>query len=302
MDLKELLPVLLITVFAIISAAKKKKQPVSESEEQADTAPSDSPWDDLMRELKKGGGADTESAADSRPVQRTVPDADALPTEMLSYDDEAIEAFENRTVFSYDDMVGDNAPEPMSTADQGNSGFFRKGVSGRFRSENGRAVFRNSQTAFLNFFSMYSDADSAEPIRADYSDSYSLDVSSDAELRPGKLLESVFSDTPRWVNGLMKIRNALVAPFGLKTGESRVFRKAIVEESEREAVLSNDDKHLIFTVSLSVLPRPDGVRRISISTAVQYHNRLGRIYFALIRPFHRIIIRRMLRRIASSVG
>ena len=88
---------------------------------------------------------------------------------------------------------------------------------------------------------MYSDADSAEPIRADYSDSYSLDVSSDAELRPGKLLESVFSDTPRWVNGLMKIRNALVAPFGLKTGESRVFRKAIVEESEREAVLSNDD-------------------------------------------------------------
>lgn len=41
---------------------------------------------------------------------------------------------------------------------------------------------------------MYSDADSAEPIRADYSDSYSLDVSSDAELRPGKLLESVFSD------------------------------------------------------------------------------------------------------------
>lgn len=115
---------------------------------------------------------------------------------------------------------------------------------------------------------MYSDADSAEPIRADYSDSYSLDVNSDAELRPGKLLESVFSDTPRWVNGLMKIRNALVAPFGLKTGESRVFRKAIVEESEREAVLSNDDKHLIFTVSLSVLPRPDGVRRISISTAV----------------------------------
>ena len=87
MDLKELLPVLLITVFAIISAAKKKKQPVSESEEQADTAPY----------------------------------ADALPTEMLSYDDEAIEAFENRTVFSYDDMVGDNAPEPMSTADQGNS-------------------------------------------------------------------------------------------------------------------------------------------------------------------------------------
>ena len=149
---------------------------------------------------------------------------------------------------------------------------------------------------------MSSDADPADPIRADYSDSYSLDVSSDAELCPGKLLESVFSDTPRWVNGLMRVRNALVAPFGLKAGESRVFRKAIVEQSEREAILSNDDNHLIFKVTLSVFPRPDGVRRINISTVVQYHNRLGRIYFALIRPFHRIIVRRMLRRIASSIG
>ena len=119
---------------------------------------------------------------------------------------------------------------------------------------------------------------------------------------PGNCWNSFSPILRAGLNGLMKIRNALVAPFGLKTGESRVFRKAIVEESEREAVLSNDDKHLIFTVSLSVLPRPDGVRRISISTAVQYHNRLGRIYFALIRPFHRIIIRRMLRRIASSIG
>lgn len=150
---------------------------------------------------------------------------------------------------------------------------------------------------------MRSGADSIEPFRADYSDSYSLDVSSDAKLCPGELLESVFSDTPRWVNGLMKIRNAFVAPFGLKTGESRnVFRKAIVEKSEQEAVLSNDDKHLIFTVSLSVISRPDGIRRICISTAVQYHNRLGRIYFALIRPFHRIIVRHMLRRIVSSIG
>lgn len=119
MDLKELLPVLLITVFAIISAAKKKKQPVSESEEQADTAPSDSPWDDLMRELKKGGGADTESAADSRPVQRTFRMRTrcrrrcCLTTTRRSK--------RSRTVrsFRHDDMVGDNAPEPMSTRGSG---------------------------------------------------------------------------------------------------------------------------------------------------------------------------------------
>ena len=111
---------------------------------------------------------------------------------------------------------------PYSRACYGaGTGFFRKGISGRFRSENGRAVFRNSQTAFLNFFSMYSDADSAEPIRADYSDSYSLDV----RLRCGIASETVgirFLRYPRWVNGLMKIRNALVAPFGLKT-ENPVF-------------------------------------------------------------------------------
>ena len=97
-----LLP-LLIAVGASIALSLLKKKPAPPGE--SDRLPQDSPWDDLMRELKKGGGADTESAADSRPVQRTVPDADALPTEMLSYDDEAIEAFENRTVFSYDDMA-----------------------------------------------------------------------------------------------------------------------------------------------------------------------------------------------------
>ena len=120
MDLRELLPILLITVFAIISAAKKKKQPVSESDEQADTAPSDSPWDDLMRELQKGAGADTDSAANSRSVQQTAPDANATAEEILSYDDATIEEFENRSVFSYDDMTGDNVPETMPDTDQGN--------------------------------------------------------------------------------------------------------------------------------------------------------------------------------------
>lgn len=141
-----------------------------------------------------------------------------------------------------------------------------------------------------------------EPFRVDYSDSYSLDVKPGAELRPKDLLESVFSDTPRWVNLLMKIRNALVSPFGLETGDLRTgLREKIVEESERQAVLYSDDKHLIFKVSLSIYPLREGLCRIGISTAVCYHNRLGRVYFRLIRPFHRLIVRRTLRRIARSV-
>lgn len=115
MDLKELLPVLLIAVFAVISAAKKKKRPVSESEEQADTAPSESPWDDLMRELKKGAETDVKPVSDSRPAQPyAVPTAEVLS----SYDDEAIEEFENRPVFSYDDLVESGSIESATVAER----------------------------------------------------------------------------------------------------------------------------------------------------------------------------------------
>ena len=52
----------------------------------------------------------------------------------------------------------------------------------------------------------------------------------------------------------------------------------------------------------------DGVERRSpveqtftITTVVKFNNRLGRLYFFFIRPFHKVIIRSMLKRVAKRL-
>jgi hypothetical protein len=44
---------------------------------------------------------------------------------------------------------------------------------------------------------------------------------------------------------------------------------------------------------------PGGVRQVTATTLVKTHNRLGRAYLAIILPFHRLIVRAMLRQIAA---
>jgi Protein of unknown function (DUF2867) len=113
---------------------------------------------------------------------------------------------------------------------------------------------------------------------------------------------------------LTKLRDALVAGFGLKTtgqltrlgangSDKRVGFFKIYGTSEHEIVLGEDDKHLDFRVS--VLCASDatsgGERRLVLSTVVRCHNRLGRVYLCCIAPFHRLIIRSTLRR-AGRIG
>lgn len=109
----------------------------------------------------------------------------------------------------------------------------------------------------------------------------------------------------------MKLRDALVAGFGLKTSkhltsvgpeESRVGFFKIYSTDQAEIVLGEDDKHLDFrlSVSYSNTPSPLGKQRVIVSTVVRCHNLLGRTYIFLIAPFHRLIIQSCLSHAALS--
>jgi hypothetical protein len=70
-----------------------------------------------------------------------------------------------------------------------------------------------------------------------------------------------------------------------------------------ELLLGEDDRHLDFRVS--VLLRDEGEAQwATVTTVVRFHNALGRAYFAVVRPFHQLIVpalmRRALRLAASS--
>jgi hypothetical protein len=116
------------------------------------------------------------------------------------------------------------------------------------------------------------------------------------------------------MTGLMRIRDGLVAGFGLKTSTrlrvlgtsstaERVGIFKVYSTTEHEIVLGEDDKHLDFRLSVLCSPPADsaGERHLVLSTVVHCHNRLGRFYIFLIAPFHRVIVKSSLRR-AARVG
>lgn len=108
--------------------------------------------------------------------------------------------------------------------------------------------------------------------------------------------ETAFSTFPFWVNILMAIRNLCVSPFGLETGRGqnpgheRIGFFPLVSETADEVVVGLNDKHLDFRCVVDIANR-DGHQEITISTIIARHNLLGRLYLAVILPFHRLILR-----------
>lgn len=100
---------------------------------------------------------------------------------------------------------------------------------------------------------------------------------------------------PPWADALLRLRNTLVRPFGLKTGEPDRPIFPICHETEEEIILGTDDRHLDFRIGLI---RQGG--RIYMSTWVRPHNLWGRAYLRAVMPFHILISRGAVARMASE--
>lgn len=137
--------------------------------------------------------------------------------------------------------------------------------------------------------------------RVDYFDAFSADVAQDATLE--EVARRVLGGrTPR----LMRLRDALVRPFGLKASPQgprppprfligeRIGLFTLYARTEDELLLGEDDRHLDFRICLRV-----SAGQATLATLVRFRNAWGRLYFFLIRPFHGVLVRRMLRRAAS---
>jgi hypothetical protein len=143
---------------------------------------------------------------------------------------------------------------------------------------------------------------------ADLLDSYAVSLSSGMSGDPATLARALFERPPVWILGLLRLRDGLVAPLGLKTttdignagvvdGRDRIGFFPVIERSPREIVLGEDDRHLDFRASVLVLADDGrGPRRLVVTTAVRCHNLLGRGYLRLITPFHGLVVRSNLRR------
>src|ERR1700729_560155 len=139
---------------------------------------------------------------------------------------------------------------------------------------------------------------------AQFVDAYSIAVDGNA-LDARQAAERMIRRQPRWAEALLTLRNILVKPFGLRTsGASKTAPREmvgifpIVSETPDRLVAGFNDSHLDFRFVVDVAASGDR-QEVTATTLVLTHNWLGRTYLALILPFHRLIVRAMLRRVAA---
>ena len=137
---------------------------------------------------------------------------------------------------------------------------------------------------------------------ADFADAWRVAVD-DTGLDARTAAERLFTRNPRWIDALLRLRNTLVSPFGLKTsgaGEPApggiIGLFPVVSETPERLVAGFNDRHLDFRVVVDVGALEHG-RQVTLTTLVRTHNLPGRLYLCMVMPFHRLIARTLLQRI-----
>src|SRR5579862_2122987 len=142
---------------------------------------------------------------------------------------------------------------------------------------------------------------------AQFADAFRVTVS-DAKLDARAAAERIFSQNPRWVQMLLDLRNAIVAPFGLKTSGKDEAKAGgmiglfpVLSETPAQLIAGFNDHHLDFRVVVDVAP-VDGSREqdVTATPLVLTHNLIGRAYLTVIMPFHRLIAKSLLGQVSQA--
>jgi len=147
--------------------------------------------------------------------------------------------------------------------------------------------------------------------RADYVDAVAIDLPTG--ITAVEFTRAAVVSTPGWILKLLDLRDAVVRPLGLRT-QVRVAPEQVeivagrrfgpfkvLSVADDEVLLGDDDKHLRFRTSFAVRGRAARTEGV-MTTIVAHENLAGHIYFALIKPFHGIIVRSAVRCAALALA
>lgn len=130
----------------------------------------------------------------------------------------------------------------------------------------------------------------------DFLDCYAVD----ARVAPRRAAE-IITAFPPWVRTLMMFRRVLTAPFGLSndgpSAADKVGPFPVEIDTSDELIAGFDDKHLNFRVS--VISRNG---RVTLASWVHTHNIGGRAYLKAIMPFHILVAKNAMERVAIADG
>jgi len=152
--------------------------------------------------------------------------------------------------------------------------------------------------------------------RADHVDAVAVDLPTGTTAV--EFTRAAVVSRPNWIDRLLGLRDAIVAPLGLRT-QVRVAPDQVAPDqieiitnrrfgpfkvlsvAEDEVLVGDDDKHLRFRTSFAVRGRDEETEGI-FTTIVVHKNFAGRVYFALIKPFHNIVVASVVRRAALALA
>lgn len=155
--------------------------------------------------------------------------------------------------------------------------------------------------------------------RIDYQDTFESELPQGCPLPLHILAHRMFAHAPKAVERLMRLRDMIVGPLGLKTaGKTAQTRGTnvpsgdpmpepaigdrlglfkLVHKEENLLLFKESDTHLDFVLALERVPESgtengtdNRTARLRLSTCVRFNNTLGRAYFLVVRPFHEWIV------------
>ncbi len=131
-------------------------------------------------------------------------------------------------------------------------------------------------------------------IENDFIDCYAVTSS-----LPPRRAARIITSFPCWARGLLVIRRLITAPFGLSNDGPQAPDKLgpfpVESETQQELLAGFNDKHLDFRVSVI-----SHQGQVYLSTWVRPNHWSGRLYLAVIMPFHILIVRNALKRVATT--
>lgn len=141
---------------------------------------------------------------------------------------------------------------------------------------------------------------------ADFADCFRVEAR-EPDLDAWTAAQRALAVPPVWVRGLLTVRDRIVRPFGIKTagdiarghGE-RCGLFPILTKTPERVILGLDDRHLDFRIVVDAHRMDANWTRVLVATLVKRHNLLGRAYLFAIMPFHKLIVRALLARIAHG--
>ncbi len=130
-----------------------------------------------------------------------------------------------------------------------------------------------------------------------------------------QFIAMMLSYSPIWLKSLYRVRGVFVRLLGLNKQdapevlpeiraedisltpgrEASFFIVRIAQDENFWIAETPDDKHLTAYFGIAVEPLPDGLKRFHVITIVKYRHWTGPVYFNLIRPFHHLVVKQMMK-------